>query len=138
MRAASIRLIRSTAHARYSLHLTVRRERCPPKTAPSPGGSCPHLTRGYLPPPFLPSLQPKHHLDWFSRFAGLTVLTHTERETNNETAVTTAIWNDSVPIQLAQSWFRGLATCNAKIQTYFSSDIHGGDFIEQHSETVTV
>jgi len=81
MRAASIRLIRSTAHARYSLHLTVRRERCPPKTAPSPGGSCPHLTRGYLPPPLSPeptTQTPSRLVQPFCRTHGFD--THRERE----------------------------------------------------------
>jgi len=48
------------------------------------------------------------------------------------------IGNKSVPIQLAQCWFRGLAISNAKIQTHISNKIYGSNFIKQHSETVTV
>ena len=39
------------------------------------------------------------------------------------------IGNESVPIQVAQCSFHGL---------YFSDKIYGSNFIEQHSETVTV
>jgi len=46
------------------------------------------------------------------------------------------IWNESVPIQLAQCRFPGLAIFNAKI--YFSNKIYGNNFIKQHSETVMV
>jgi len=49
-----------------------------------------------------------------------------------------SIGNESVPIQLAQCWFPGLAISNAIIQIYFSSKIYGSDFIKQHSETVMV
>ena len=48
-----------------------------------------------------------------------------------------AIGNESVPIQLAQCWFPGLATSNAKIWRYFLK-IYGSDFIKQQSETVMV
>jgi len=41
------------------------------------------------------------------------------------------IGNESVPIQLAQCWFPGLAASNAEI-------IYGSNFIKQHSETVMV
>ena len=40
-----------------------------------------------------------------------------------------------VSIQLARCRFPGLATSNAKILIYF---FNGSNFIEQHSETVTV
>jgi len=33
--------------------------------------------------------------------------------------LTYLIGNESVPIQLAQCWFPGLAICNAKIYIYF-------------------
>jgi len=33
--------------------------------------------------------------------------------------------NESVPIQLAQCWFSGLAISSAKIYIYFSNKIHG-------------
>ena len=46
--------------------------------------------------------------------------------------------SESVPIQLAQCWFSGLAISNAKTQIYFSSKMDGSNFIKQHSETVTV
>jgi len=46
--------------------------------------------------------------------------------------------NESVPIQLAQCWFPGLAIFNAKILIYFSNKIYGRNFIKQHSETVMV
>jgi len=42
-----------------------------------------------------------------------------------------------VPIQLAQSWFSGLAISNAKM-LYISNKIHGSNFIKQHLETVMV
>jgi len=48
------------------------------------------------------------------------------------------IGSESVPIQLAQCWFPGLAISNAKILIYFSNKIYGSNFIEQHSETVMV
>ena len=41
----------------------------------------------------------------------------------------------SVPIQLAQCWFPGLAISNA---TYFSNIIYGSNFIKQHSENAMV
>ena len=49
-----------------------------------------------------------------------------------------ATGNESVPIQLAQCWFSGLAISNAKILIYFSNKIHGSSFIKQHSKTVMV
>jgi len=49
-----------------------------------------------------------------------------------------AIGNESVPIQLAQCPFPGLAISNAKILTYFSNKIYGSNFSKQHSETVMV
>jgi len=39
------------------------------------------------------------------------------------------IGNESVPIQLTQCWFPGLAISNAKIWTYFSHEIYGSNFI---------
>jgi len=42
--------------------------------------------------------------------------------------------NESVPIQLAQCWFTGLAISNAKIEIYFSNKIYGSNFVKQHSE----
>jgi len=46
------------------------------------------------------------------------------------------IGKESVPIQLAQCWFPGLAISNAKILIYFSDKLYGNNFIKQHSETV--
>jgi len=46
-----------------------------------------------------------------------------------------ALGNESVPIQLAQCRFPGLAISNAKINT-FSNKTYGRYFIKQHSETV--
>ena len=51
---------------------------------------------------------------------------------------TVRIGNESVPIQLAQCRFPGSAISSVKIQIHFSNKIHGSNFIEQHSETVTV
>ena len=49
------------------------------------------------------------------------------------------IGNESVPIQLAQCWFPGLAIYGAKMLRYFfPNEIHGSNFMKQHSETVTV
>ena len=45
---------------------------------------------------------------------------------------------ESVPIQLAQCRFPGLATSSAKILVYFSNKIYGSNSVKQHSETVTV
>jgi len=45
--------------------------------------------------------------------------------------------NESVPIQLAQCWFPGLAISSAEIQMRFSNETHESNFIKQHSETVT-
>ena len=54
-------------------------------------------------------------------------------------AAVAAIGNESVPIQLAQCRFPGLAISNAKISRYFSNEIYGSNFIKQHSsETVMV
>jgi len=44
--------------------------------------------------------------------------------------------NESVPTQLAQCRFPGLAISNAKIYVYFSHKIYGSNFIKQHSGTV--
>jgi len=48
--------------------------------------------------------------------------------------------NKSVPIQLAERWFPGLAISNAKMKVYFSNKIkiYRNNFIKQHSETVMV
>jgi len=47
-----------------------------------------------------------------------------------------AIGNESVPIQLAQCRFPGLAISSAKILIYiFSNKIYRSNFIKQHSET---
>ena len=40
------------------------------------------------------------------------------------------IGNESVPIQLTQCRFPGLATFNAKILIYFSNKIYGRNFIK--------
>jgi len=48
------------------------------------------------------------------------------------------IGNESVPIQLAQCRFPGLAISNAKILIYVFKKMYGSNFIRQHSETVTV
>ena len=63
-----------------------------------------------------------------------------ESTVDSETGVMLAgaIGNESVPIQLAQCWFPGLAVCNAKISIYFSNKINGNNFIQQHLETVMV
>jgi len=44
----------------------------------------------------------------------------------------------SVPIQLAQCRFSGLAISGAEILIYFSNKIHAINFIKQHPETVVV
>jgi len=46
--------------------------------------------------------------------------------------------NESVPIQLAQCRFPGLAISTAEILMYFSSKICGSNFIKQHSGSVVV
>ena len=46
--------------------------------------------------------------------------------------------NDTVPMQLAQCRFIGLAISNAKILINFSSKTYRSNFIKQHSETVIV
>jgi len=46
--------------------------------------------------------------------------------------------NESVPIQLAQCWFPGLAISNAKMLINFSNITYGSNFIIQHSKTVMV
>ena len=46
--------------------------------------------------------------------------------------------NKSVPIQLAQCRFYGLAVSNAKMLRHFQLKIYGSNFIKQHSETDTV
>ena len=50
------------------------------------------------------------------------------------------IRKESVPIQLTQCWFPGLAISNAKILIYFlnKNKIYRSNCIKQHSETVTV
>ena len=48
------------------------------------------------------------------------------------------IGNESVPIQLAQCRFPGLAISNAKILIRFSNKIYRSNFIKQYSKTVTV
>jgi len=48
------------------------------------------------------------------------------------------IENESVPIQLAQCRFLGLAISNAKILINFSNKIYGSNFVKQHSETAMV
>jgi len=48
------------------------------------------------------------------------------------------VGSESVPIQLAHCSFPWLAISNAEIYIYFSNEIHGNNFIKQHSETVTV
>ena len=48
------------------------------------------------------------------------------------------IRNESVPIQLAQCRFPGLAISNAKTVVYCPNEIYGSNFIKQHSETVMV
>ena len=51
------------------------------------------------------------------------------------------VGNESVPIQLAQCWFPGLAISSARPEIsiyFFSNKIRGSNFIKQHSETVTV
>ena len=49
----------------------------------------------------------------------------------NDVRVCDGIANESVPIQLAQCWFHGLAISYAKILIYFSTKIHGSNFIKQ-------
>jgi len=46
--------------------------------------------------------------------------------------------NESVPIQLAQCRFPGLAISNAEILMYFSNKIYGSDFIKQLSGTAII
>ena len=48
------------------------------------------------------------------------------------------IGNDSVPIQLAQCWFPGLAISNAKYKYIFQTKYPEAIFVEQHAETVMV
>jgi len=48
------------------------------------------------------------------------------------------IGNESVPIQLAQCRFPGLAISNAKILIHFSNKIYGSNFIRHHLEAVMV
>ena len=43
-----------------------------------------------------------------------------------------SVGNESVPTQLAQCWFPGLAISNTEI---FLNKIYGRNFIKQHSET---
>ena len=51
---------------------------------------------------------------------------------------TIPIGNESVPIQLAQCRFPGLAVSSDKILVYFSNKTYGNNFIKHHSETVMV
>ena len=49
------------------------------------------------------------------------------------------IGNESVPIQLAQCRFTGLAKFQCwNINIFFANKIYGSNFVEQHSETVMV
>ena len=48
------------------------------------------------------------------------------------------IWNESVPIHMAQCRFPGLAITNAKIEINFSNEIYGSNFTKQHLESVMV
>jgi len=48
------------------------------------------------------------------------------------------IGHETVPIQVAQCWFPGLAISCAKIYVYFLNKMHASNVIKQHSETVTV
>jgi len=59
---------------------------------------------------------------------------------NKSPIETLPVGSESVPIQLAQCRFRGLAISSAKIliYTFFSNKIYGSNFIKQHSETVMV
>jgi len=43
------------------------------------------------------------------------------------------IWNETVPIQLAQCWFHALAVSDAKI-----CSTYGSNFVKQQSETAMV
>jgi len=60
------------------------------------------------------------------------------RCTSTKTPCAAHIGNVSLPIQLTQCRFPGLAISNAKILIYFSNKIHRSNFIKQHSETVMV
>ena len=51
--------------------------------------------------------------------------------------MTLNIGSESVPIQLAECWFPGLAISSAEIRMRFSNETHESNFIRQHSETVT-
>ena len=53
-------------------------------------------------------------------------------------AEATQIGNESVPIQLAQCRFFGLAISSAKILIYFSNIIYGSNSIKQNSKSVMV
>jgi len=64
----------------------------------------------------------------------LFLLVYTQSRLN----ISVAAGNESVPIQLAQCRFTGLAISSAKLQMHFSNKIYGSNFIEQHSETVMV
>jgi len=54
------------------------------------------------------------------------------------TTIFISIWNESVPIQLAQCGFSGLAISSGKILMYFRKKIYGSNFTKQHSETAIV
>ena len=51
--------------------------------------------------------------------------------------MTLNIGSESVPIQLAQCLFTGLAISSAEMQMRFSNETHESNFIREHSETVT-
>jgi len=62
----------------------------------------------------------------------------TDRQTGTHTDHA-VIGNESVPIQLAQCWFPGLAIFNAIIYKYiFSNKIYRSNFIKHYSKTVMV
>ena len=49
------------------------------------------------------------------------------------------VGNKSVPMQLAQCWYTGLAILSsAKVEMYFWNKICGNSFIKQHLETVVL
>ena len=57
----------------------------------------------------------------------------------DDTSIRILIGKESVPIQLAQCWFHGLAVSDAKKSILcFLNKIYGSKFIIQHSETVMV
>jgi len=54
-------------------------------------------------------------------------VTESARRTVVVQAVITTIGNGSVPIQLAQCWFRGLAISSGRILIYLSNKIYGSN-----------